>query len=134
MKNYRNLFLSILVFSTNVNAFQPKIELFEQFDDLRMVMFVSMEDINNSPEWNPDIGAPPLTVAEAIQAVKDFIKDSKTPIAIKEIEIRPIAKHEKHWHYLIKIANNAMKTKYTIYTVLMDGKVIPAIIEPQGYK
>jgi len=134
MKFYRNFLLTIFIFSSNVNAFQPKVEIFEQFDNLRMVMFISMEDIKNSPEWNPGVDAPPLTIAEAIQAVKDFIKHSKKPIVIKEIEIRPIPKHEKHWHYLIKIADNTMNTKYSIYTVLMDKKVIPAIIEPQGYK
>lgn len=131
MKYYRCLLIAILVLSTNVHAFQPNIEIFEQFDNIRMVAFISIEDINNNPDWNPDLGAPPLTVGEAIQAVKDFIKSTKP---IKEIEIRSVPKHEKKWHYLIKIANDAMKTKYDIYVVLMSGKVIPAIIEPQGYK
>ena len=134
MKYYRYLFMTFLVISTNTYAIQPKIEIFEQFDNLRMVAFISIEDINNSPEWYPDLGAPPLTVGEAIQAVKDFIKISRPAMAIKEIELRQMPKHEKHWHYLIKISNDAMKTKYEIYVVLMDGKVIPAIIEPQGYK
>jgi hypothetical protein len=34
------------------------------------------------------------------------------------------------WHYLIKTANSAMRFKYNIYVVLMNGKVVPAIIEP----
>ncbi|VAW56988.1 hypothetical protein MNBD_GAMMA07-2027, partial [hydrothermal vent metagenome] len=37
----------------------------------------------------------------------------------------------KHWHYLVKTEDNTAKTKYNIYVVLMNGKVIPAIIEPQ---
>jgi len=134
MKYYRCLLIATLVLSANVHALQPKIEIIEQFDNLRMVAFIGMEDINNNPEWNPDSGAPPLTVGEAIQSVKDFIKTSDTSIDIKEIEIRPVPKREKQWHYLIKIANDAMKSKYDIYVVLMNGKVIPAIIEPQGYK
>lgn len=90
-----------------------------------------MEDIKSNPEWNPDLDAPPLTIAEAIHSVKTFIKKTGS---IKEIEIRQVPKHEKQWHYLIRTANDSMESKYSIYVVLMNGKVIPAIIEPQSYK
>lgn len=99
-----------------------------------MIAFVSTSDIRKSPEWNPSLGAPPLSVGTAIQAVKEFVRGSNNSTIISEIELRPIPRHEKHWHYLIKIANDAKKTKYDLYVVLMDGKIIPAIIEPQGYK
>lgn len=75
-----------------------------------------------------------MSVGTAIQAVKEFVRGSNNSTIISEIELRPIPRHEKHWHYLIKIANDAKKTKYDLYVVLMDGKIIPAIIEPQGYK
>lgn len=126
--------MAILAFSTNVYASQPKIEIFEQFDALRMVAFISKKDINSSPQWGPVSGALPLTVAEAMQAVKDFTKNPDIYSSIKEIELRPVPKHEMHWHYLIKVANDEMKTQYNIYVVLMNGKVIPALIEPAGYK
>jgi len=61
-------------------------------------------------------------------------KNSLTSLDIKEIEIRPIPKYEKHWHYLVKVTDDAMKFKFSIYVVLMNGQVVPAIIEPQGYK
>lgn len=131
MKYYRFLLLSILVFSTNAYAFQPKIEIIEYFDNLKTVAFISAEDINNSPQWNPDLGTPSLTVAEAVQAVRNF---KNHQVIIKEIEIRPLPNHETHWHYLIKVHNDARKSKCNIYVVLMNGKVIPAIIEPEGYK
>ena len=134
MKYYRNLFLTLFVFSSNVYAYQPKIEIFEQFDNLRMVAFIEEKDINNSPEWTPGLSPIPLTVSGAIQAVAKLTKASNAPDAIKEIEIRPVPNFEKHWHYLIKVDNEAMNSKYNIYVVLMNGKVIPAIIEPQGYK
>jgi hypothetical protein len=38
--------------------------------------------------------------------------------------------YKNKWHYLIKTANSAMRFKYNIYVVLMNGKVVPAIIEP----
>jgi hypothetical protein len=112
------------------HAVQPKIEIFEQFDDLRMVAFLSMKDIDNSPEWNPGLTPPPLTVGEAIQAVKSSFKIGD----IKEIELRLVPKYEKKWHYLIKTTNEAMKSKFSTYVVLMNGVIVPAIIEPQGYK
>jgi len=134
MKYYRWLSIFILLMTANVHAFQSKIEIQEQFDNLKMVAFVDEKDIVKSPEWNPNNDTLPLTVTEAIQAVKDFNKASKNLGAIKEIEIRPVPKHENHWHYLIKIVNDSMKAKYDIYVVLMNGKVVPGIIEPQSYK
>jgi hypothetical protein len=134
MKYYRYLLLAILALSANAYAFEPKIEIFEQFDNLRMVAFINEKDIESNPEWNPNLAAPPLSVGEAIQAVGKFIKNEKNLMAIREIEIRPVPRNESHWHYLIKLANDAKTTKYDIYVVLMNGKVIPAIIEPQGYK
>jgi len=131
MKNYRNLLITILLLSANAHAFQPKIEIIEQFDNLKMVAFITVEDINSNPEWNPNIDAPPLTVDGAIKAVKAFVKE---PESIKEIEIRQVPKHEKQWHYLIKVVNDSMSAKYSVYVVLMNGSVIPAIIQPQGYK
>jgi hypothetical protein len=41
-----------------------------------------------------------------------------------------LLKYKNKWHYLIKTANSAMRFKYNIYVVLMNGKVVPAIIEP----
>ena len=134
MKYFCYLFMAIIAFSTNAYASQPKIEIFEQFDALRMVAFISKKDINNSHQWGPVSGDLPLTIGGAMQAVKDFTKNPDIYSSIKEIELRPVPKHEKYWHYLIKIANDDMKTKYSIYVVLMSGKVIPALIEPAGYK
>ena len=131
MKYYRYLLMAALLFSANTQAFQPNIEIIEQFDNLKMVAFISVDDLNQNPQWNPDTNAPPLTIVGAIQAVKNF---KKTTHNIKEIELRLIPHQQTKWHYLIKIENPNRKTKYDIYVVLMSGKVIPAAIEPQGYK
>jgi len=131
MKYYTYLLLSLFVVSTNALAYQPKIEIIEQFDNLRMIAFISKEDVDTNPVWNPDLEEIPLTVFNAIKAVKKFNSDIHE---VKEIEIRPFPHHEKQWHYLIKVSNDKMKSKYSVYAVLMSGKVIPAIIEPQGYK
>ena len=134
MNNYHWLTVLIFVFSANAYSYQPKVEIIEKFDDIRMVAFIDMEDVNNNPEWMPGNNAPPLTVAEAIEAVNSFNNKTKTTKPVVEIEIRQMPKQKNNWHYLIKAANSAMKSKYDIYVVLMNGKVIPAIIEPQSYK
>ena len=134
MKQYIPLFLLVLFYSSGCYAFQSKIEIVEQFDDIKMVAFINLKDIESSPEWNPNLSVAPLSVGDAIKAVKRFVKNSGALNAIKEIEIRPIPKYEKRWHYLIKITNNSMTSKFDVYVVLMNGKVIQGIIEPQGYK
>ncbi len=139
MKITSSLFLILLFISTYSYAYEPKIEIFEQFDNFRVVAFLNKNDIEKSPTWKPGMTAPPLTVVGAIQALQTFVKKSNAANTIaentiKEIEIRTIPKDEQHWHYLIKVADEAMQAKYDIYVILMDGTVIPTIIEPQGYK
>lgn len=130
MKYYFYLFFTILFISINSHAAEPKIEIFEKFDDLRMVAFINVKDIDNSPEWSPGVTPPPLTIDQAIKSITSAYKIG----TIKEIELRLVPKYEKKWHYLVKITNDAMKSKLSTYVVLMNGVVIPAMIEPQGYK
>lgn len=133
MTYHRWLFAIILICATHAQAFEPTVEIVEQFDNSRVVAFVKKNDIENSPEWNPNRDAPPLSVALAVDKVEQF-NQSKAIGAIKEIEIRPVPRHPTHWNYLIKVDDDEMRTKYAVYVVLMNGMVIPAIIEPQSYK
>lgn len=134
MKSYRFLFFLILTLAIDAYALEPKIEIVERFDNLRMVAFIDHADLDNSPAWDPNQGNPPLSIGEAIQAVKSFIHDSTGSTPIREIELRRVPSDKSHWHYLIKITDKAMSTKYDIYVVLLNGKVVPAAIEPQSYK
>ncbi|GMR20394.1 MAG: hypothetical protein BMS9Abin36_0989 [Gammaproteobacteria bacterium] len=137
MKYFMCMPLAIAILTTSAYAFQPSanVEIFEQFDDIRVVAFISENEINNSPLWDPDMGTPPLNVKEAIQALREFNNNSKKDEAIKEIEIKIVPRHLNHWHYLIKTVNNVSKNnKFNVYVVLMNGKVIPATIEPEAYK
>lgn len=134
MKYCAGFFFAALLLSSSAQALQHKVEIYEQFDKLKVIAFVGIQAIEESPEWDPNLMPPPLTVGAAIQAVKDYLPSSDTLGPVTEIEIRPVPKHQKKWHYLIKVANDAMQSKYDIYVVLMNGMVTPAIIEPQGYK
>jgi len=137
MKSRWLLIFTLFIFG-NTYAFQPSIEIIEQFDDVKLVAFLNNTDIENYPLWNPLTETPPLTVREAIQAVQNQYKKNNEkliPEAVKEIEIRELAHHKSYWHYLIKIdTDGAKKPKYQIYVVLMNGKVIPALTETESYK
>lgn len=134
MKHYRWLSIFVFVFSANAHSYQPRVEIIEQFDNIKMVAFINEDDVNNNPEWMPGDNAPPLTIAEAIEAVNSFNNKTKTTKPVVEVEVRQMPKRKNNWHYLIKVSNSAIRSKYDIYVVLMSGKVIPAIIEPQSYK
>jgi len=131
MKYYSYLLLAFFFLTSNAYAYQPKVEIIEQFDNLKMIAFIHKNDIDSNPEWNPNVEAPPMTTLEAIKALKSAIKAIGS---IKEIEIRQIPKHSSQWHYLIKVEDETMHSKVSIYVVLMNGKVIPGIIQPQSYK
>jgi hypothetical protein len=115
MKYYRCLYFFIFALSVKAYAYQPKIEIVEQFDNLRMVAFINKEDADSNPSWIPGSNKLPLTVVEAIRAVNVLSKKLNT---IVEIEIRLMPKYKNRWHYLIKTAktaNSAMRFKYNIY-------------------
>jgi hypothetical protein len=135
MNYYRLITLVIAIFATGAHASQNKTEIVEQFDNIRVVTFIESDDITNSPVWNPDIDPLPLSVDGAIQAIRDFSKQAPNIGSVKEIELRTIKDNPGHWHYLVKMAGkDANKQKCKVYAVLMDGKVIPAIIEPESIK
>jgi hypothetical protein len=131
MNLYRLLFLVLTLIGGSSQAYTPSIEIIEQFDNMRLVAFFSERDIENYPIWHPTEEAPPLSIKEAIQAVNDKNGGELSIDTIKEIELREISHYKHYWHYLIKTKT---KTKYRIYVVLMNGKVIPAVVEPESYK
>jgi len=137
--NYKGLLLLLtLAFSANAQSYQPSIEIIEQFDDVKLVAFIRESDLENYPQWNPVKEAPPLTINKAIQAVHDYHKKNNAELAtetVNEIELKKMTRHEKYWHYLIKIKiNGSDDAKYQVYIVLMNGKVIPALTETESYK
>jgi hypothetical protein len=136
--NLRWLAVLSMMFCATAQSSPFPIQIIEQFDDARIVAFINESDVNNSAQWNPLKDAPPLSVASAIEAVKQHYlahNNSLDSLSITEIEIRQVPQHKNHWHYLIKVKSNIdLEFKNTFYVVLMDGKVIPAIVEPKSYK
>jgi len=130
------LFFLLLIISGSAQSFQASIEIVERFDDTRLIAFVKQSDLDNYPAWNPASEAPPLSIKQAIQAIHNLdIKNNSNPAddMVKEIELREIPQYKSHWHYLIKV-RGTQSHRYQVYVVLMNGKVIPAMIEPESYK
>lgn len=115
------------------------VEIFDVMDGQRLVVFLHNEDIAASPVWQPTEGGPPLTIAETLGHVEDWIaKDPRLAGAeIREIELKPIHEHEMEhrWYYLVQlhgVQNGRSKAFYA--AVLFTGKVVPAIAEPASIK
>ena len=126
---------ALLLLSTQAQAIEYPVEIIEYLDNNRVVAFVNESDIKKSPQWDPP-GEPPLSMAKAVSAVEQYI--APAPIngeTLIGIELKKIPRHQHQWHYLVK---NKVQTEDQMvshyYVVLMDGKVIPAIKEPEAYK
>ncbi|HHJ34545.1 MAG TPA: hypothetical protein ENJ87_02155 [Gammaproteobacteria bacterium] len=136
--NNKWLILLLTLLCGNAQAFQPSIEIIEQFDDVKLVAFINESDLKDYPLWQPLKEAPPLSIKSAIQAIQDQYAASHDVLianAVSEIELRKIDRHADYWHYLVKIKSDASNnTKFQVYIVLMSGKVIPALIETESYK
>lgn len=136
--NIRWLVLFSVLFCATAQAVQFPTQVIEQFDDVKIVSFINESDINDSALWNPLESAPPLSVSAAIDAVKKHSSATATSpesFSITEIELRQIPHHKNHWHYLIKTTSDVNHvSKNSFYVALMDGTIIPAIVEPVSYK
>ena len=131
----RTLLAVLLLLSSQIKAVEYPVEIIEYIDNVRVVAFVNESDINKSPQWDPP-SAPPLSMANALSAVQRHI--APAPInsdSLIGIELKPIPRHAHYWHYLVKNkVRGEEKSVSHYYVVLMDGKVIPAIKEPESVK
>jgi len=132
---YPAALLALLCISTQAHAFP--LEIFENVAGNRVVAFIEESDIDKSIHWKPFDQAPPVTVEQATRAVFKHLGAEKDMVdtEIVEIELRPIPHHEDQWHYMVKMKmQNNDEVKYRYFIVLMNGKVIPAIREPDSIK
>jgi hypothetical protein len=115
------------------------VEIFDVMDNQKLVLFLRNEDIVSSPSWQPTDGAPPLTIAEALQHIHAWIeKDPRlTGAKVHELELKPIHDHQQsnRWYYLLQLLTERDGKPVTSYAaVLMSGKVVAAIAEPSSFK
>lgn len=131
------LMLLLLLFSGKALAFDFPIEVTEYIDSTKIVAYINKNDINKKLQWAPFDGPPPLSIADALQAVHKYIKLDVdfSNTSLTGIELKRIPHHEKSWHYIVRIkykTNGVMQPHFFI--VLMDGKVISALKEPDSIK
>jgi hypothetical protein len=127
----------MLLFSAQVFAVEFPIEISEYIDDVKIDAYINKEDLKNTRKWTPFESPPPLTINQALTAI---LNDEKYKIDLNSssligVELKPVPHHKFYWHYLVKIktiSENGSEPHF--YIVLMDGKVISAIKEPESIK
>jgi hypothetical protein len=129
--------LSFLLLASKALAFEFPIEVIEYMDDVKVVAYIDRHDIDKEKRWHPFQEQPPISIHDALRAVKAFIDSTEnfTDITMTGIELKHIPHHEAHWHYLVKVryrTDGVLKPHF--FVVLMDGKVISAIREPESIK
>lgn len=135
---FRNLLLVLaFLFSSQVFAFDFPIEISEYIDDIKVDAFINEEDLNESRPWTPFESSPPLSMNQALMAIKDN-EAGRMDFAATQvlgIELKPVPQHKSYWHYLVKLkVMSEERAESAYYVVLMNGKVIPAIKEPESIK
>ena len=135
----KTLALLGLLFATGVHAHGMTfpLEIIEYLDNTRVVAFVSEDDIARSRAWQPFEAMPPLSMGEALEALRKDLDSEPgvTGMQLTGIELKPIPHHDRQWHYLVKLRvtrNGGDQARY--FVVMMDGKVIPALKEPEMVK
>lgn len=135
LKNFVPLLL--LMFSGHVFGIEFPIEISEYIDDVKIDAYINEADLNKTAKWEPFGSSPPLTIKGALFAIKN---DSGTDIDFSNtqligVELKPVPHHRSFWHYLVKLKTVSEDgSEPHFFIVLMDGKVISAIKEPESIK
>ena len=134
----RLLPLVFLLLSANTYAYKFPTEIIEYIDNTKIVAFINENDLQKTLPWSPrESVTPPLTMENALKAVQKYAAADSTlsHAALGEIELKQIPHHEKLWHYLVQMktqSNEKSESHYLI--VLMNGKVLPGLKEPEVIK
>jgi len=127
----------LLLMSSSVYALEFPSEIIETLDDTTIIAYLNESDINKTAKWRPSASEPPLSIAGAVAELQRYITANPHPgkESLRAIELKQIPRHKHYWHYLVRTrVKNEGGTANHFYMVLMDGKVIPAIMEPESYK
>ena len=133
----RMLPLLLVLFSANVLAREFPIEIFEYIDNTRVVAFVNEADIDKTLHWTPFEGPLPLTLTDALKAIEAYIKTNPelTNAVLSGVELKPVPHHEGSWNYLVRMKTFADGKPVSHYfIVLMDGKIVSGLKEPEMVK
>ena len=127
----------LLLMSSRIFANEYPVEIFEYLDNTKVVAFLKGSDIDKTTPWVPLQTEVPLSVDDALKAASDLAETEHNlkHIVLTSIELKQIPGHPKYWHYLVKMkAENNGEIQAQYFVVLLDGKVIPAVKEPEAFK
>ncbi len=131
--------LFLILIAKGAFAGEFPLEIIENFDSTKVVIYVKESDIYKAPTWSPSEGEPPLTIANLITGVQQWIAQDINfdGAEILKIELKPIQNHDatKYWYYLVQLCTQAdgqLKNQYL--AAVMSGKILTAIKEPSSYK
>lgn len=126
-----------MLFCTKALAYHFPVEVFEYIDNTKVVAFINEEDIDKTLHWSPLEDPLPLTLTEALKAIQAHIAndpDLKDAV-LSGAELKPVPHHKGYWHYLIRMkTDNGDKPVSHYFIVLMDGKIVTGIREPEMIK
>ncbi len=106
------------------------LELIEYIDDVKVVTFVPPSALASIPTWDPMRQPVPLSLQQALDRVRSRVGDED--FRLTAIELKPIPGHQGHWHYLVRLRAPDRRPRY--FSVLFDGRLLPATREPESYK
>jgi hypothetical protein len=133
---YPALLITLLCLNSQAYAFP--LEIFENLSGNRIVAFLEESDIDAAAsKWQPSEQTPPVTVQKLTRSIFEHMATEKglENIEVEEIDLRPIPRHKEQWHYLVKMkVENNHEIEHRYFLVLMNGKIFPAIREPESIK
>ena len=125
----------LMIFTSQcVGAVEFPIQLNEYLDGKQIFAAINESDIDEKLSWNPEAGAPPLSIADALTAVRKEIVTGGVDSAVEVvgIELKQIPHHPRQWHYLVKMINRHGAEHIPVYfVVLMNARVVPALARPE---
>ena len=141
---YRRLLSALLILMTilvgnKALANEFPLEIIERFADARIVIYTQKNAIEESPTWSPSEGAPPLTIEILVKTIQKWsaADPNLAKSTIRKIELKPISHYENldRWYYLVQLKIESQDHSGMHYVaVLMNGKILSAIREPETYK
>jgi len=133
----RLLFPLFILFSTAIQANDFPIEIIEYLDNTKIVVFIDKSELDTSSKWSPFKESMPLTMVDTLKYIQKYTASNPELLnaSLTSIELKQIPHHEKYWHYLVKMKSRTNgHTQRHYFIVLMNGKVIAGLREPQMLK
>ena len=115
------------------------LEVYEIMDDKRIVVFLNPADVDAAPRWSPGEGPPPVTIDRLINQIRTsgLLESDGTTLHIQEIKLKKLELEPEvqTWYYLVRLDGDSASDRGKKYVaMLLNGTIVPALVEPQSIK